>query len=106
MNRETVETVRDGISLLESAAELNPDVVVTDYKMPGLDGIEAGRRLLAAGCCKAVVLLTLHGDPILIRQAFDAGIRGYVLKVDAVDNLLEAIHAALEGRSYAPALQE
>jgi DNA-binding NarL/FixJ family response regulator len=79
---EVVGTVRDAITLLERAVGSKPDVVVTDYKMPGLDGTEAGRRLLAAGHCKAVVLLTLYNDPSLVQAAAEAGIRGYVLKFE------------------------
>ena len=93
---EVVGTAHDGITLMERAAGLKPDVVVTDYKMPRMDGIEAGRRLLAAGHCKAVVLLTLHKDPSLVQAAVEAGIRGYVLKFDAVENLVSAVHAALK----------
>jgi len=98
---EVVGAVHDGISLLQNAAELKPDVVVTDYRMPGMDGIEAGRRLLAEGSCKAVVLLTLYGDASLAQAACEAGIQGYVQKLDADRNLVDAVHAALTGRSCA-----
>ena len=99
---EVVGVVHDGLSLLEHAAKLKPDVVVTDYKMPEMDGIEAGRRLLLEGHCKAVVLLTLYDDPYIVRAAMEAGIRAYVLKRDAVEKLVSAIHAALKGQAGNP----
>src|ERR1700726_2372718 len=82
---ELIGVARNGLELLDSAAKLCPDVVITDFKMPGLSGIEAGRRLLEQRLCKAVVLLTMYGDPQLVRGARDAGILGYVLKERAAE---------------------
>jgi len=95
-----VATVRDGMALLQRAAELNPDVVVTDLKMPRLGGIEAGRRLLDQKLCRAVVLLTMYGDAPLIHNALDAGILGYVTKDRAGADLIPAIKAALAGETF------
>jgi DNA-binding NarL/FixJ family response regulator len=97
---EIVATVGDGAALLASAAKLKPDVVVTDFKMPQLSGIEAGRRLMEQRLCKAVVLLTMFGDSHLIRSALEAGIKGYVLKVKAGEDLIPAIRAAMDGETF------
>jgi DNA-binding NarL/FixJ family response regulator len=101
---ELIGVARDGLELLESAASLSPDVVITDFKMPKLSGIEAGRRLLEQGHCKAVVLLTMYGDPQLVRGARDAGILGYVLKEKAADDLIPAVFSALQGREFISSL--
>ena len=98
---DVVGTVGNGAELLEIAARLTPDVVVADYKMPGLDGIQAGANLLANGICKAVVLLTLYDDRHLFEEAQKAGILGFVLKRNAADDLVRAIYAVLEGRTFA-----
>ena len=95
-----VGTVRDGAALLFRAAELQPDVVVTDLKMPYLGGIEAGKKLLDQKLCRAVVLLTMYGDPQLVRNAQDAGILGYVTKDRANKDLIPAIQAALDGEHF------
>ena len=95
-----VGTVQDGVSLLRRAAELNPDVVVTDLKMPRLGGIEAGRRLLDQKLCRAVVVLTMYGDDELVHNALDAGILGYITKDRASADLIPAIKAALAGEPF------
>jgi DNA-binding NarL/FixJ family response regulator len=97
---EIVGTARDGLALLRVAANLRPDVVVTDYKMPGLDGIQAARKLLQSQSCQAVVLLTLHDEQHLMEAALAVGIRSYVLKSNAAQDLGLAIRAALEGSSF------
>ena len=97
---EVVAVVRDGAALLAHAALLNPDVVVTDFKMPKLSGIDASRKLLEQGLCKAVVLLTMYADPQLVNNALGAGIRGFVLKVKAGEDLIPAIQSALRGETF------
>jgi DNA-binding NarL/FixJ family response regulator len=97
---DVIGTVRDGISLIEAAQELAPDVVVTDIKMPMLSGIEAGRRILDLQLSKAVIALTMYKDPQLVRTAFDAGICGYVLKESAGEELIRAVNSALQGRAF------
>ena len=82
---DVVGTAGNAAKLLEIAADLKPDVVVSDYKMPGLDGIRAGASLLANGFCKAVVLLTLYDDRHLFEEAQKAGILGFVLKRNAAE---------------------
>jgi DNA-binding NarL/FixJ family response regulator len=101
---ELIGVARDGLELMESAANLIPDVVITDFKMPRLTGIEAGRRLLEQRLCKAVVLLTMYGDPQLVRGAREAGILGYVLKDKAAEDLIPAVFSALEGKAFISSL--
>jgi DNA-binding NarL/FixJ family response regulator len=97
---DIVGAVRDGAALLETAAALRPDVVVADLKMPKLNGIEAGRKLLELKLCKAVVLLTIYGDPELAKTALEGGIQGFVLKGNAVAELIPAVYTALKGGTF------
>jgi DNA-binding NarL/FixJ family response regulator len=101
---DLVGVARDGAELLDRAAILSPDAVVTDFKMPRLTGIVAGRRLVEREVCLAVVLVTMYRDPQLVRDALDAGILGYVLKDRAGDDLIPAIHHALNGKTFVSAL--
>ena len=97
---DIVGTVGDGNALLAEGSLLKPDVVVTDIRMPGLNGIKAGRNLLKAQACKGVVILTLYEDKMLAQAAFEAGIRGYVLKMTAGDELIPAIHRIAAGGTF------
>ena len=92
--------VRDGAALVHLATELKPDVVITDFKMPGLSGIDASSILLERELCKAVVLLTMYPDPQLVENALRSGIRGFVLKVKAGDDLIPAIRSALRDETF------
>jgi len=92
-----VGTAADGLTLVRMAEALRPDVVVTDIRMPKLSGIDAARVILQHKTCTAIVLLTVYDDIPLVESAMDAGIRGYVLKASAGEDLIPAIKRALEG---------
>ena len=91
---DVLGAVGEGIELLSAVAELKPDAVVSDIQMPRMNGIEAGRRLLSGGFCNAMVVLSMHPDAHLVETALQAGIRAYVLKLDAGDELIPAVYAA------------
>jgi DNA-binding NarL/FixJ family response regulator len=97
---EVVKTVGDGESLLSETARLRPDVVVLDITMPGLNGIEAARRLRAAGDAAVIVFLTVHSDPDYVRAAVAAGALGYVVKSRLASDLLPGLREAMAGRSF------
>lgn len=102
---EVVGAVSDGVSLVEAAGRVRPDFVVTDLSMPGLSGIEALRRLKSQRVDTKVIVLTMHADPELAREAIQAGASGFVLKHAAPHELVTAIQEALKGRVYlTPAL--
>ncbi len=93
-----------GVSLAES--EL-PDVVLMDLSMPGIDGIEATRRIMAQSPEARVLMLTWHSDGASVRAAMDAGACGYLLKEATPDALIEAVRAAHRGeRPLAEAAEE
>lgn len=95
-----VKTVGDGQAALDEATRFEPDVVVLDIAMPLLNGIEAARRLRAAGCTAKVVFLTVHQDSDYVRAALAAGGLGYVVKCRLASELLLAVREALAGRSF------
>ena len=95
-----VGTVATGAELLEAAQRLRPDVIVTDFSMPGMTGLDALRRLKADGVTAKVVFLTMHADPELAVEVLRAGAMGFVVKRAAGKELITAIQAALGGRRY------
>jgi DNA-binding NarL/FixJ family response regulator len=94
---DVVGEVADGLALVAEAERLAPDVIVTDVSMPGLDGIEAARRILAGNPAARIVLVTVHANPALVERGLAAGALGYVVKRFAGDELVPAVRAALRG---------
>jgi DNA-binding NarL/FixJ family response regulator len=68
--------------------------------MARLNGMDAGRQILQEGLCKAVILLTTFNEPQLVASAMQAGIRGYVLKIEACEELIPSVRTVLSGGLY------
>jgi AmiR/NasT family two-component response regulator len=100
-----VGDVGDGQSAVNMARELDPDVVVMDIKMPGMDGIEAS-RILTQEKIAPVVLLTAYSQKDLIERAKEAGVVGYLVKPFRETDLAPAIELALARFAEFRALQE
>jgi DNA-binding NarL/FixJ family response regulator len=96
---EIVGEAEDGHGVVTLARELTPDVVVMDLRMPGLDGIEATRRLLSSDPGVGVVVLTMFEDDESVFAAMRAGARGYLLKGAEQDEILRAIRAIAAGEA-------
>jgi DNA-binding NarL/FixJ family response regulator len=90
--------------LMEQCAQLVPDVVVLDISMPILNGIDAGRQLLAHRHAPRLVYVTMNPSPELAAEALRIGASGYLLKSSAAGELTQAIREALRGRSYITSL--
>src|ERR1700692_3255475 len=89
----------DGAEAVKIADELQPKVIVMDCAMPGVNGLEATRKMLAKNPQALVLMLSMHPEETLVRQALDAGARGYVLK-NAVDlELGAAIRRVVNGET-------
>ena len=88
-----------GIEAVEIARQIQPDVVMMDLHMPGLNGIEATRRIVADSPHIAVVVLTMFDDDDSIFAALRAGARGYLLKGADPEQIRRAVHAAAEGEA-------
>jgi DNA-binding NarL/FixJ family response regulator len=97
---DVVALVEDGQALVNAAARLTPDVIVTDISMPGLNGIEACALILRDDPGARVIFVTVHAQPTLVARSLAAGARGYVLKDAAGDDLVPAVRAALDGDCY------
>jgi DNA-binding NarL/FixJ family response regulator len=97
---DVVGTVSDGRSLVDAAVRLQPDVVITDISMPGMNGIESLRWLKASQVVTKVIFLTMYTDSELVSEALRSGASGFVLKQYAGEELMTAIDEALQGRVY------
>jgi DNA-binding NarL/FixJ family response regulator len=97
---ELVGEATNGLAALRIIKEQKPDLAVIDISMPELNGIALGRRLADESPAVKLLVLTLHEDRAYLKQALDAGIRGYVLKRTAAENLAAAIRAVLSGGVY------
>jgi DNA-binding NarL/FixJ family response regulator len=94
---QVVGEASDGLEAVESAEKLQPDVIVMDCALPQINGIEASRRILASRPGTAILMLSMHSEDTLVRQALEAGAKGYVLK-NAMDlDLVSAIKKVAEG---------
>jgi DNA-binding NarL/FixJ family response regulator len=89
-----------GIEALRVIREQRPDVAVVDISMPELNGIMLSRRVSDEMPSVRLLVLTLHEDRAYLRQALDVGVRGYVLKRAAAENLVQAIRAVVFGGLY------
>jgi DNA-binding NarL/FixJ family response regulator len=88
----------DGMEAVQLALELRPKVVVMDCALPGISGIEATRRIRAKHPEATILMLSMHSEHTLVRQALEAGARGFILK-NAIDlDLVSAIKRAAEGK--------
>ena len=97
---DVVATVADGRALLETAVSLKPDAIVVDVAMPLLNGLEACRQLKVSMPSVKLVFLTMNEDPEIAVEAMKVGASAYVLKKSAASELLQAIRAALRGKSF------
>ncbi len=97
---ELVGEAASGLSALKIIREQRPDVAVLDISMPELNGIVLSRRLAREMPDLRLLVLTLHEDRAYLNQAIEAGVRGYVLKRSAVENLVQAIRAVMVGGLY------
>jgi DNA-binding NarL/FixJ family response regulator len=87
----------DGREAVEKVRQLKPDVIIIDIGMPNLNGLDATRRILQEDPTAKIIVLTVTDADQVIREALDAGARGFVLKSDAARDLVTAIEA-LEGK--------
>lgn len=97
---DVIGSVGDGQCLLDKVSELHPDVVVVDISMPVINGIEAARLLRDLDSEVKVVFLTVHADPEMVSEAFEAGGLADVVKLSLASDLVPAIREVLAGRSF------
>jgi DNA-binding NarL/FixJ family response regulator len=95
-----VSEVSDGEAAVRGALELKPDVVVMDISMPGMNGLDATKKLKQQQPNAAIITLTRHSDDAYLQELLRAGVLGYVLKQSAPAELLHAIRTAASGEPY------
>jgi DNA-binding NarL/FixJ family response regulator len=92
-----IEVVTDGSAAIETSAEKHPDIVLMDLQMPGVDGIEATRRIRERSAGTEVIILSGRDDDVWLARAVQAGASGFLSKTEAVVQLAEAIRRAHRG---------
>ena len=90
----------DGAEAVEKARNLNPDVMVLDVTMPRMNGLEACRLLRRQTPALEILFVTQHDSPQMMREALEAGARGYVVKSNAARDLLAAVEAVSQHRVF------
>jgi two-component system, NarL family, response regulator NreC len=99
-NLEVVAEAADGHEAVRLTKELSPDVAVLDVSMPLLNGLDAASQILQENPRIGVVLLTMHAEDHQILKAMRLGVRGYVIKTQAVEELVQAIKEVARGQFY------
>jgi len=99
-NLEVVGEAEDGRQTVELASSHVPDVVVMDIAMPNLNGVEATRRMVSKQPAISVVILSMYSDESYVMRALQAGARAYLLKDSVVTDLIRAIEAVSQGKSF------
>jgi two-component system, NarL family, response regulator NreC len=99
-NLEVVGEAEDGRQTVELASSHVPDVVVMDIAMPNLNGVEATRRMVSKQPTISVVILSMYSDESYVMRALQAGARAYLLKDSVVTDLIRAIEAVSQGKSF------
>jgi two-component system, NarL family, response regulator DegU len=90
----------DGREAYELIRKLNIDAAILDFQMPGLDGLQITGKLREEKCRTKLILLTMHCDKKIFQRAVDSGIDAYVLKDDAVLDIVNAVRAVLAGETF------
>jgi DNA-binding NarL/FixJ family response regulator len=99
---EVVGEASDGVEALDKVESLQPDVVVLDITMPRMNGLQACRLIQQTPKASGleVLFVTQHDSPQMMREALDAGARGYVVKSNAARDLLDAVEAVSQHRVF------
>ena len=97
---ELIGETGDGEAALRLIQEKKPDVAVLDVNLPGLTGLEIARRLQGKRLPTRVIMLTMHKEEEIFNHALDVGVKGFVLKENAVEEILKAIAAVAGGEHY------
>ncbi len=90
----------DGESAVQKAEELQPDLILLDISLPGISGIEAGRRIRRVSPHAYIIFLSQHDSLQMVEDALRAGGHGYVTKMDAGAELLQAIRTVVDGKRF------
>jgi DNA-binding NarL/FixJ family response regulator len=93
-------TASNGQEAIEVIQELDPDILIMDIMMPRMNGIQAAENIRDRKLPTKILLLSMYSDPGLVHQALQSGVKGYVLKSSASDELLRAVRAVANGETF------
>src|SRR3954449_4410315 len=96
---DVVGEAADGDAAVTEALQHRPDVVLMDVRMPGIDGVEATRRIRGAAPDVRVLILTMHDDDATVFTAMQAGAQGYLLKESEQDDIVRAVRGVVAGEA-------
>ena len=99
-NLDVIAETADGEEAVKKAGELHPAVILLDISLPGISGIQAARRIRVVSPETRIIFLSQHDSVQIAKDALSVGAHGYVVKSDAGHDLLAAITAAREGRTF------
>jgi len=99
-NIEVIGIAKDGIEAIKQALKHRPDIILLDISMPGLNGIDAAKRILKEFAGAKIIMLSMHADPRYIQESLRSGVRGYILKESAAMELIEAISDVQKGKIF------
>lgn len=99
-NVEVIGEAANGQEALDLAAELKPDILISDINMPILNGIEATKKLKDVSPDSKAIILSMHDDEAYITQSVDAGASGYLLKDTTQEEFSKALHSVMSGHKY------
>jgi DNA-binding NarL/FixJ family response regulator len=97
---EVVGEAVNGRDVIKLAAELRPQVILMDVAMPLLNGIEAAEQIRKVNSNIGIIMLTMHADEGYVLRALNAGVKGYLLKESAEDDLLRAVQTVSQGKPF------
>jgi len=97
---EICAEARDGREAVELANQLKPDILLLDIGMPNLNGLDAARQILAMRADARILILTIHDSEQVVREVLAAGARGFLLKSDAGRDLVAAVEALQNRRTF------
>lgn len=104
---DVVGEASNGREAVQMAAALQPQIAILDVAMPLLNGIDAAEQIRKANSVTAIIMLTMHADEAYVLRALNAGVKGYLLKESAEEDLLRAVRAVSQGKPFfSPAITQ
>lgn len=97
---EVIAEAANGYEAIRLAHELHPDVIIMDMQMPEMDGVDAARKIMKNDPAIKIIILSMMLDRACVAEALKAGVKGYVVKDCAAENLVDAIRTAMTGFPY------
>lgn len=97
---EVTHTATSGLAALDYIKSTEFDLLITDYEMPGITGLELVKAARIAQPEIKIIVLSMHDDPAVVKELLRSGVSGYILKKDTYKNLTEALQKVMEGKRF------